>query len=556
MALSLSPEHLKRYRDLAYLLMRYGRADMVDRMNAETALTLDEKGEAEGNTPDGLAKELEQLGPTYIKFGQFLSTRSDLLPETYITELTRLQDDVEPFSYAQVEEIVQRELGVRMSKAFREFDSEPIAAASLAQVHRAVLRNGRVVAVKVQRPDIRQRMVHDLEALTEVAGFLDRHSETARRFGFADMLDEFRKSLFRELDFRREAQNLRVLRHNLVDYPLIAIPEPVDDYTTVHILTMDYIEGKKITDITPYAKLELDTSALAEELFRAYLQQILIDGFFHADPHPGNVFLTRDSRVALIDLGMVATLPEHLQENLLELLIAISEGHGDEAAHYAMDIGEQTPDFDKREFFRAVNDLVMQYATATVGQIEMGRVVLEVTKICGDTGIRVPNELSMLGKTLLHLDKVGRALDPNFDPNESIRRNASSLISLRMKKSATAGNFYETLIQTKEFVQYLPKRVNRILDALAGNTLSIKVDAFDEKYLMTGFQKIANRLTVGLILAAMIIGAALMMNIDTSFKIFEYPGLAVIFFLLAAIGGIVLLARILFYDERTKKKNT
>lgn len=553
MALSLSPEHIRRYRDLAYLLMRYGRSDMVDRLNAETSLTFDER-EAAGETPEGLAGELEHLGPTYIKLGQFLSTRSDLLPTGYITELTRLQDDVQPFSYAEVEEIVQRELGVRMSKAFQEFDFEPMAAASLAQVHRAVLRNGRVVAVKVQRPNIRNTIVHDLEALSEVAHFLDHYSETARRFGFAAMLEEFRRSLFRELDFRREAQNLRVLGKNLAGYPLIVIPEPVDDYTTSHILTMDYIEGKKVTDVTPYAKMDIDMSMLAEELFRAYLQQTLIDGFFHADPHPGNVFLTNDGRIALIDLGMVAMISERLQESLLELLIAMSEGHGDEAAQHAMDIGEPTPDFDRREFFRSVNDLVAQYATATVGQIEMGRAVLSITKICGDTGIRVPNELSMLGKTLLHLDKVGRALDPKFEPNESIRRNATSLVQQRMKKSATAGNFYETLIQTKEFVQYLPKRVNKILDAMAGNRLSFKVQAFDEQYLMTGLQKIANRLTVGLILASMIIGAALMMNINTSFKIFEYPGLAVIFFLLAAIGGIILSVRILFYDERTKKK--
>lgn len=554
MSLSLKPDHLKRYRDIAMLLLRYGSVSMMERMTADAIIAAEMPGEMDNGEGAGLADELERLGPTYVKLGQFFSTRSDILPPSYIEALTRLQDDVEAFSYAEVEQIVESELGVRMSKAFVEFDSQPMAAASLSQVHRAVLRNGRLVAVKVQRPGIRELMMKDLDALEELAEFLDKHSDTAERFGFGLMIAEFRKSVARELDFRMEAQNLNILRKNLQEYTHIIVPAPVHDYTTSRVLTMDYIEGKKITKVSPLAKMEIDTNILADQLFRAYLQQILIDGFFHADPHPGNVFITSDGRLALIDLGMVATISEQMQARLLKLIISISEGRGDEAAKNAMEIGELTEDFDERGFFRSVNDLVSHYKTATVDQIEMGRVVLEVTKVSGESGIRVPNELTMLGKTLLHLDKVGRSLNPKFNPNEAIQENATSLVQLRMRKSATTGNLYETLIDTKEFVQHLPRRVNKILDAVANNEVRLKVDAIDERYLMTGFQKIANRLTVGLIIAAMIIGAALMMDINTSFRIFEYPGLAIIFFLLAAIGGIVLSARILFYDEHVKKK--
>ncbi len=321
----LKPDHLKRYKDIVALLIKYGRSDLVREAGLSTPAIRRESLAVVGkeSQPEELASDLEKLGATFVKLGQLLSTRGDLLPEPYLDALARLQDKVEPFSFAEVDAIVSSELGIRISKAFAEFDSEPLAAASLAQVHRARMRDGRAVVVKVQRPGVREQIVNDLEALEEVASFIDSHTEIGKRYEFVNMLEDLRRSLLRELDFQREGNNLIRLGDSLRDFRQIVMPEPIDDFTTSRVLTMDYIPGKKITALSPLRLMEVDGAKLSEELFRAYLKQMLVDGFFHADPHPGNVFLTDDDRIALLDLGMVSNIGSTFKENLLRLLLAI-----------------------------------------------------------------------------------------------------------------------------------------------------------------------------------------------------------------------------------------
>jgi ubiquinone biosynthesis protein len=555
--ISLKPEHLKRYKDIAWLLAKYGRTDLVKQVGLDSAATLPEESAIGPARIDPLAHEfaddLEKLGPTFIKLGQLLSTRPDLLPPTYMEALTRLQDDVEPFPYAEVERIVSAELGLRISRAFREFSEEPLAAASLGQVHVAKLRDGRPVAVKVQRPGIRERVVDDLDALQEIAGFLDDHTELGRHYQFARLLEEFRRSVLRELDYRLEATNLTTLRTNLVGFERIVVPAPVEDYTTSRVLTMDFVEGTKITAISPVSRLKIDGTELAGEIFRAYLQQILVDGFFHADPHPGNVLLTPDGRLALVDLGMVARLSPAAQEQLLQLIMAITEGRSEEAAYFALRLGEKTASYDEREFRRRVADIVAQQQGATAGSIDVGRLMLEVTQVSGQCGVRVPPEMAMLGKTLLNLDHVGRALDPGFDPNAAIQRESARIFQERMRRSVSPGNVLSGLLDMRDFVEMLPRRVNRILDLVADNEMAIKVDAIDEEGLLAGLQKIANRITVGLILAALILGASLLMNVQSDYRLWGYPALAMVFFLIAAVGGLLLMLNIIFDDIRSRR---
>lgn len=549
---TLHPRHLKRYKDIALLLARYGRSDLVkdwgvidDRLRHLAPPPVPPKAEE-------LASDLEKLGPTFVKLGQLLSTRSDFLPPAYMQALARLQDKVAPFPYDEVEAIVPIEIGARISKAFAHFEPEPMASASLGQVHRATLRNGRPVAVKIQRPNIRERMMEDLDALDEMAGFLDAHTEAGKRHHFGDLIRQFRKSLLAELDYREEAQNLRLLAAKLRSFDRIVVPLPVDDYSTSRVLTMDYVPGTKITAVSPLVRLELDGGALAEQLFKAYLQQILVDGFFHADPHPGNIFLTEDRRVALIDLGMVGRIAPKMQEHILQLLLAISDGRSDEAATVAIKIGSPEETFDEAEFRRCIGEIVMRQKDATVEQMQVGRVVLDVNIIAGKCRIRVPPELSMLGKTLLNLDLVGRALEPGFDPNASIRRNAGDIMQERLKSSLSPANLFTGMIEIKDLVERLPERVNRILDAVANNKLKVTIDTvIDEQVFMAGLQKIANRITLGLILAALIIGASMLMRVETDFRIFGYPGFAMICFLLAVAGGITLAIKILTSDTHT-----
>jgi ubiquinone biosynthesis protein len=550
MAISLKPQHLNRYRQIAWLFMKYGRSDLVKESGLEGTLAAEQRvTPKEAAKADELADDLEKLGPTFVKLGQLLSTRVELMPEAYLDALARLQDKVEPFPFDEVEKIVGSELGVRMSKAFSDFDVTPIAAASLGQVHKARLRDGRQVAVKVQRPGIRDALFEDLDALDEIAEFLDKHTVAGRRYEFCHMLDEFRKSLVRELDYRQEANNLTTIGEHLQSFPRIIVPEPIADYSSSRVLTMQYVSGKKITDLSPLARMEFDGTALADELFRAYLQQILVDGFFHADPHPGNVFITEDYRIALIDLGMVGRVMPGLQEQLLQLLLAISEGRGDDAADIAIKIGDKKEDFAEQEFKQRISEIVAQQQGATVAQMQVGRLVLEVTQASGENGVRVPPELTMLGKTLLNLDQVGRAIEPTFDPNASIRRNAAQIMQQRLMKSLSPGNLFSGVLELKDLLQRLPARLNKIIDAIANNDMKISVDAIDEKTLVVGFQKVANRITVGLIIAALIVGAAMLMRVETSFRIWGYPGLAILLFLSAAGAGIFLLINILFYDK-------
>jgi ubiquinone biosynthesis protein len=550
MSVSLRPQHTARYKDIARLLVKYGRSDLVKEAGLDDVADFSDDGEIPPKAEE-LTDDLERMGPTYIKLAQLLSTRADLIPPPYARALSRLQDSVEPFGFEEVERIVTEELGVRLSRAFASFDSTPLASASLGQVHRATMRDGREVVVKIQRPGIKERIAEDMEALAELAEFADKHSDAGRRYGFGELLEQFRRSLKGELDYRREASNLRTLAGIVSRYDRLVIPEPIEDYSTDKVLTMEYLRGRKITELGPLAKMELEGRELAEQLFEAYLDQILVEGFFHADPHPGNVLLTEDNRIALVDLGMVARVPGLMRKKLIKLLLALSDGNGKEAADAAVSLGRPLEDFDGEGFCARASDLVERNQGATVGELDAGSMVMELMRISGDHGLRLPAELSMLGKALLNLDQVARELDPEFDPSEAIRRHTDNILESQMRPSS--GSAFATLLEARDFVEQLPGRVNKVMDAMAEGTFHLDVHAFDEAELMRGFQKLANRLVMGLVLAALIVGAAMLVRVDTASKLFGYPTLAIVCFLVAATCGFTLLLSILRADRKVNE---
>ena len=556
MKLSLKSHHLKRYKDIALLFLKYGTSDLAKEFANED--TADEKklpaAKHDQPAPEELADDLEKMGPTFIKFGQLLSSRPDLLPEPYLKALARLQDKVKPFPYEHVEEIIASELGIRMSKAFSFFEQKHLAAASLGQVHRAALRDGRPVVVKVQRPEIRKQIAEDFEVLEEIAAFFDEHTDIGRRYRFGKILAEFKSSILQELDYQREASNLTTLANNLKEFPHILVPLPVLDYSSRSVLTMDYVSGTKITALSPIAQLDINGDVLAEELFKAYLKQVLIDGFFHADPHPGNIFLTDDGRVALLDLGMTGRVSSNMQENLLRLLLAISEGNGDEAVKIVLRISETADEFDKAEFTKKTTEFVSEQRDQTLNHQNVGKTLMEVSRTAAKTGLYVPIELTLLGKTLLQLEQVGNVLCPNFNPNASVRRNVAEIMATRMRQAALPGHLFGSFLEMKDFVGGLPERVNKILDVVGNSELEVNVKTPDARYLLNGFEKIANRVTTGIILAALIVGAALMMRITSSFQIFGYPGIAMICFLIATGGSAWLVIGILWKDYKDKRK--
>ncbi|HXC98179.1 MAG TPA: AarF/UbiB family protein [Verrucomicrobiae bacterium] len=554
--MKIAASQIKRYKEIVRLLWKYGRSDLVRQLNADEGPERPEPENVEGvePIPEQLADDLEAMGPTYIKLAQILASRPDLVPEKYLVALARLQDNVKPFSFEEVEKVITAELGVRLSKAFSFFERKPIAAASLGQVHLARLRDGRPVVVKVQRPDIQDQIAQDFEVLASIAGFLDAHTETGRRHRFLTVLEEFKIAIQQELDYAREAENLRVLGENLKDFERIQIPRPVSDYSTHRVLTMDYIEGRKITALSPLVRLDLEGHSLAEELFTAYLKQVLVDGVFHADPHPGNVFLTEDNRIALLDLGMVGHTTPAMQENLLKLLLAIADNDSETAADVVVRISQQRDEFDRMEFIRLVRQVMAAQQNGGLQQLDIGKSLLEVSRSAADNGLFIPSELALLGKTLLQLDEVGRILDPAFDPNASVRRNIFGLVSQRMRKNTTPAGVLHSLINTKQFMTALPAHLTKIMDSLANAEFEVKVKTMDAGVVVEGIQKVANRITAGIILAALIVGAALLMRVQTDFRIFGYPGLAILCFLGAAGGGFFLLMTILLQDRRQHRK--
>lgn len=520
----LKARHLRRYAELGRLFLRFRR----------------------GLDGESLARELERQGPTFVKLGQLLSTRSDFLPEEHIAALSRLQDDVEPLPGQEIERLAETELGTRLNKAFAEFDRRPLAAASLAQIHKARLHDGTVVAVKVQRPGVRRRFEEDLQAIGEAAAFLDKRTRLGRRYEFRRMIEEVKLGLFRELDYRQEARNLRAIRANLAGFTRLIVPRPYEDYSTERILTMDYVEGKKITDLSPLARTETDGPALAEDLFRAYLQQILVDGLFHGDPHPGNVLVTPGRKVALVDLGLAVRLPPGLQEDLLTLLLAISEGRAEDAADSALRLGQAREEFDREAFFRRIGQLVLRNKDATIEDLDVGRIVMEITSVSAECGVRLPPEMTAIGRALMNLDRAVWTLDPGFRPAEVIKREAATLVQQRLQGSTTRGGLYSGLLEIKKFAEAFPDRAGRILDNAAHNNLRVRVHAFDEIRLISGLQKIANRIATGLVLCALIIGGSMLMDV-------ERP-LALLMLAVAGAGGVILAVDAAAFDERKRDR--
>jgi predicted unusual protein kinase regulating ubiquinone biosynthesis (AarF/ABC1/UbiB family) len=547
-----APHRLGRYGELARLLVKYGRSDIVRQAGLDPALA--EEMEPAGARAQGeeLAADLERLGPTFIKLGQLLSTRADLLPAPYLDALSRLQDSLDPFPTDVVRATIEDELGVRLSKVFAEFEDTPLAAASLGQVHAAVLRDGRQVVVKVQRPGIRRQVLDDLDMLETVAQRVELHTEQGRLFAVTDLLDQFRRSLLDELDYRKEAANLERLGDILRRQPHLVVPSPYDDFTTSRVLTMERIAGKKVTELSGLARLDVDGSMLARELFAAYLDQILVHGFFHADPHPGNVLLTPDGRLGLVDLGMVARVTPELRDRLVQLLLAVGERRGEEVARLTAELSEPLADYDTRRFSADVADLVERKAGTTLEQLDAGRLVLDLTRICATSGLRPPPELSMVGKALLNLDMVARILDPDVAPLEIVQKRSMELV--RGGLTPSLSGMLTAAMEARDFAEQLPGRVNRAMDALASGRFELRVDAFDETEFLRGLHRMANRVATGVVLAALIIGAALMSRVETSTRIAGYPALAFVCFVAAALGGAWLLGSIVVSDRRIRRR--
>ncbi|SDW64210.1 ABC1 kinase family protein [Aequorivita viscosa] len=554
--MSLLPDQYDKYLRFFQFMIKYWNSDVFSIPEEQVSGSdNDNKPDEFGDSPEELAEDLKAMGPTYVKLGQLLSTRPDLLPPHFMKALATLQDDVEVVDYQVIEQIFREEIGVRISKAFASFEKEPLASASIGQVHKAVMHSGKVVAVKIQRPGIRKRFIEDLDALMALSEKAEKFSETARNYAVHDVIEELRYILLKELDYTLEAQNLSTLKSNLQDFPNIFIPAPINDYCSSRVLTMEFVEGGKITKISPLKRLEVNLEPLVDDLVKAYLSQIIVDGFAHADPHPGNVYLTPDTKIALMDLGMVAKFSDELQETILKLMIGLSNYDSARVTNILLSISTYNEnDVDLDLFRKMIARKVQESENQKAKDLQTGRTIIEINQIAAKEGIHIPVELNILGKILLNMDQIVAHLSPEYDMHNTVKEYVHLLMQKRMKDNLKPANLMELFLEMKELTENLPFRLNKFTENLAENKIRVKVDAIDEHRFTEAFQKVANRITAGLIIAALIVGAAMLVRVPSSWTIGGYPAFAFFLFIIAAIIGLYLLYQILIKDEMKRKK--
>jgi predicted unusual protein kinase regulating ubiquinone biosynthesis (AarF/ABC1/UbiB family) len=533
---TLRPSNAARYATLGRLLLKHrGAVGDTHDPSAGVSGQDDQEDVATATDAEELAGELVAMGPTFVKLGQLLSTRVDLLPPVYLEALSALRDDVRPISADEAIAVVEAELDVKVSKVFRSFNRRPIGAASLGQVHKATLRDGRTVAVKVQRPDVHEQAMADMEVIAELANFVDEHSDRAARVGFGAIAEQFRRSLLDELDYRMEASNLQLLGEQLSDFERIVVPQPVTDLSTSKVLTMDFVAGRSVSSIPDVARAELDLPGLADDLLAAYLDQMLVFGFMHADPHPGNVLLTDDHRVALIDLGMVVRLSPQVQEQMLRLLLAISNRDGEAATEALAHLGTRLDGYDAAALSDRVSDLVLRYTSTTIGELAAGRLLSELALASTTCGLRPRPELSLVARALLSLDEVARTLDPDIQADQVIQSHAARIMRQRMLKAASPTKVMSAALEATALAEALPSRLNKVLESLAEGQLTINLQGLDETAVIRGAQKLANRVATGVLIAAFVIAAALFSGATHVATVWGYPVLTIVFLGLAVV---------------------
>src|SRR5215210_304365 len=594
----LSPKHLPRLAAIVGLFTNYGLRDFAKRQGL---LNLDDgnldsgDGEGAGNTSGkatAFRKRLVELGPAYIKLGHVLSTRPDLLPRPYIDELEHLQDDVSPMPFEQVETTLEEELRARISKLFESFEQEPLGSASLGQVHAARLRDGRSVVVKVQRPNLREQLAEEIEFFRELATFLTGHTSAGERIDLIGVVQQLERALVDELDYRTEARNAASFRKALATFPHILIPRVIDAYTTHKVMTTERIKGVKIDSIPPIARIEYEFGELAEEFAHAYLHQITDSGHFHADPHPGNVFVVLpgpdnprtpaeaaaddrrqvarkgatalveseneakalavaapprdDPKLSLIDFGMTAHLTGAMRDHVVRLLLAMAENNGDAAAQTLIEMGEAPKDFDRVAYIRDVSALVAKHTNQTVEDTPAGVVLYEMITIAFREGLKLPAELTLLAKALFNLDAVTRSLDPNFNPSQSIREYTSEIANKRAKRDLSPSRLFQMAAETSDLLRALPHRLDLFTQKLVSDDFAVRVDTPQLGSLLLGLEKVANRIFTGLVLGGLLVASGLLMAYQRR--------LAMIGFLIAAILGLWMVATILISDRRSRRR--
>ncbi len=544
--------NLKRYRQIVGVLVKYGFGHILDRIDLRSRLHLGHKpvepatdSVAKLTVEVRIRRVMEELGPTFVKLGQVLSTRPFLIPYNLLVELTRLQDNVEPFAFDQVREVIESELGGTIEELYDDFDPIPIASASLAQVHCAKTKDGRKVAVKVQRPGIKPIIDADMDILRDLARLLDRYVPELQQFDPVGLVSELAKTTRRELDFRSEARHLEIFGEDFADDQSVKVPELFADLSGAKVLTAEFIDGIKISERDRLLAAGFDLPAIVRKGGESVFKQIFENGFFHADPHPGNLFITPEGKIAAVDYGMVGRLSGRAVDELGNLLVAAFAGDTVTIGRELLNMDLIDDRVNLRTFEADLTDLFYRYRRLPLSRVNMRAIITDVFTVVSEYKIRLPSDFMMLAKTLVTYEEVARALDPDYDMVEALAPYVKQLTKARFDPGRVAKSISRGIGDIREIINVLPFELRRIVRKLRRGDLIVPLEHRGLEALINEIDRSSNRLSFALIIAALIVGSSLLVRAEVGVKVFDIPLVGLLGFLFAGVLGIWLVIGIL-----------
>ncbi len=536
-------QNIVRYREIGEILLKHGFHYIIDKLDLWNLIPLRKRLFNKGNKVKlpleaRIRMALEELGPTFIKLGQILSIRPDLIPQDVILELEKLQDEVASIPFDFIKKNIEKELGRSLNEAFKYFSEEPIATASIGQVHLGELHDGRKVVVKVQRPGVANSIKRDLKILMNFASVLEQRVPASSLYDPVGIVEEFTRVLNKELDYGLEGRNTERFRRNFADDKTVYIPKIYWDLTTTHILTMEMVQGVKVSNIEELKKKGHDLHKIAYNGARALLKQILVDGFFHADPHPGNILIRDDGSIAFIDFGMVGRLDEELLRELASLFRGIIQRDPDRILSVLDNIGIMPAGVELHGLKYEIIDIVDEYYYKPISQIDIGRLMNQLATVATSYNIKLPLDFILLGKSILTIEGVGRKLDPEF--------NISKILEPFMKEFLRSKEYKERVIRATvgdtlgyvEKVLKVPGKIDRLLDKAEKGEIEVNMKIDELKTLISRMDVLANRIILGMITTGLIIGSSLIMQTERAPMIWGFPLIGVGGYFLAGFFGI------------------
>ena len=546
MIFTKSRRHLHRYREIAGVLVRHGWGWMLGRLGIPEHLGRHADVSPKEDGPAHIRGMLEELGPTFVKLGQLLSTRPDIVPEPFLSELAKLQDTAPTVPADQIRAVVESEFGKPVCEVFPGFDDVPIAAASLGQVHRATLPDGTHVIVKVQRPNIIEQVDTDIEILYKRAAFLEDHWEVARTYGVSDVVDEFAMTIREELDYTREGRNTDRLREGMAEEKGVKVPAVYWELSTSKVLTLEEIEGVKITDIDDRAASPAQRTLLAQRLASAFLKQVFVDGFFHADPHPGNILVSPAYEIGLVDGGMVGRLDAENRVGAIRMLMAFDQQDTRVLADEILNLGIALTEIDVRKFSRDLGKVVRGYYDLPSRSVNMGRLLSRVLRVSTEHKIRLPASFAVLAKVFTNIDGICRQLDPDFNFTTIARTYVGRAVRSELRGETTLNELYRSLAAARSFLFALPEQMERLMRKAVEGTLRVEFKHQGLEDIEATFARSANRISIALIVAAMIVGSSLVVSAGKgSTGWFGLPTLGLLGYIAALVFGVWLIVSIM-----------